>query len=207
MWVILVGQALLRDRRHRVAATDDDRRAGVGPLGEDPRDGACVPCANDGISNTPSGPFQNTVFASASASTMQVLAGLAEVDDVPRGRDLLGLERLVLGAAGDLLGDDDVDRQDDPDAVASRPSARIRRASSTRSGSARLLPTALPWASRNVLAIPPPRTSRSTLVSRLSMTLILSETLAPPRIAANGRSGASRSFESISISRSMSSPA
>ncbi len=34
---------------------------------------------------------------------------------------------------------------------------RIRRASSTRSGSARLLPIALPWASRNVLAIPPPR--------------------------------------------------
>ena len=34
---------------------------------------------------------------------------------------------------------------------------RIRRASSTRSGSARLLPTALPCASRKVLAIPPPR--------------------------------------------------
>ena len=67
--------------------------------------------------------------------------------------------------------------------------ARIRRASSTRSGSARLLPMALPCASRNVFAIPPPRISRSTLVSRLSMTLILSETLAPPRIAANGRSG------------------
>ena len=39
------------------------------------------------------------------------------------------------------------------------------------------------------------------------MTLILSLTLAPPRIAANGRSGASSSFESIAISRSMSSPA
>ena len=39
------------------------------------------------------------------------------------------------------------------------------------------------------------------------MTLILSDTLAPPRIAANGRSGASSSFESISISRSISSPA
>ena len=38
------------------------------------------------------------------------------------------------------------------------------------------------------------------------MTSILSETLAPPRIAANGRSGASSSFESISISRSMSRP-
>ena len=39
------------------------------------------------------------------------------------------------------------------------------------------------------------------------MTPILSETLAPPRIAANGRSGFSSSFESISISRSIRSPA
>ena len=36
---------------------------------------------------------------------------------MPRGGDLLGLERLVLGPAGDLLGDDDVDRQDDADVV------------------------------------------------------------------------------------------
>ena len=39
------------------------------------------------------------------------------------------------------------------------------------------------------------------------MTLILSLTLAPPRIAANGRSGDSSSFESIVSSRSMSRPA
>jgi hypothetical protein len=97
----------------------------------------------------------------------QVLAGLAEVDDVPRRRDLLGLEGLVLGPAGDIR-DDDVDRQDDPDAVVGGR-GRIRRASSTRSGSARLLPIALP-ASRNVLAMPPPRMSMSTLVSRWSMT-------------------------------------
>ena len=39
------------------------------------------------------------------------------------------------------------------------------------------------------------------------MTLILSLTLAPPRIAANGRSGASRSLDSVAISRSISRPA
>ena len=72
-----------------------------------------------------------------------------------------------------------------------RPRRGSRRASSTRSGSARLLPTLLPWASRNVFAMPPPRTSRSTFVSRWSRTLILSETLAPPTTAANGRSGCS----------------
>ena len=47
----------------------------------------------------------------------QILACLPEVDDVPRRRDLLGLERLVFGAACDLLGDDDIDRQDDAHAV------------------------------------------------------------------------------------------
>jgi len=47
----------------------------------------------------------------------------------------------------------------------------------------------------------------STLVSRLSMTAILSLTFAPPRIAANGRSGDSSSLESIVSSRSIKSPA
>ena len=78
---------------------------------------AFVPCANDGISNTPSGPFQKTVFDVGERLDHQVLARLPEVDDVPRRRDLLGRERLVLGAAGDFLGHDDVDRQDDPDAL------------------------------------------------------------------------------------------
>ena len=65
-----VGQALLGDRRDRVAATDDDRRAGSARSASS-RATAFVPCANDGISNTPSGPFQNTVWTSASASTIR----------------------------------------------------------------------------------------------------------------------------------------
>ncbi len=43
---------------------------------------------------------------------------LADVDDVPRSRDLVGLEGLVLGASGDLLRDDHVHREDDLDALA-----------------------------------------------------------------------------------------
>ena len=55
--------------------------------------------------------------------------------------------------------------------------ARMRLASSTLSCSARLLPTALPWATRKVLAIPPPRTNRSTLSMRLVEDLDLARHL------------------------------
>ncbi len=167
---------------------------------------ALVPCANDGISNTPNGPFQNTVRTSASASTIRswlawprsTMCQLAGIFSA--GRVLYSVPRVTSFATMTSTGK----TIRTPFASAA---AMIRRASSTRSGSARLLPTALPCASRNVLAMPPPRISMSTLFSRLSMTPILSETFAPPRIAANGRSGASMSFESIASSRSMSSPA
>ena len=167
---------------------------------------ALVPWANDGISKTPSGPFQKTVFTSASASTMRSWLALPrstmchEAGIFSAGSVLYSVPRVTSLATITSTGS--TTRTPFFSAV-----ARIRRASSTRSGSARLLPIALPWASRKVLAMPPPRTSRSTLVRRLSMTLILSDTLAPPRIAANGRSGASISFESIAISRSIRSPA
>ena len=79
----------------------------------------------------------------------------------------------------------------------SSAAARIARASSTRSGSARLLPTGLPCASRKVFAIPPPMTMTSTLSSRCLRTLILSLTLAPPMIAANGCSGLSSELAEV----------
>ena len=49
----------------------------------------------------------------------------------------------------------------------SSAAAMIRRASSTRSGSARLFPTLLPWARMNVLAIPPPTMRMSTLFEQV----------------------------------------
>ena len=63
----LVGQALLLDRGDRVATADDDRRARVGACRRGSGPSPCVPWANDGISKTPSGPFQKTVCASARA--------------------------------------------------------------------------------------------------------------------------------------------
>ena len=92
------------------------------------------------------------------------------------GRDLLGRERLVLGAPGDLLGHDDVDRQDDPDALLlGRREDALGVLDPVVLG--RLLPTVLPWARRKVLAIPPPMTSRSTLATRCVEDLDLARDL------------------------------
>ena len=64
-------------------------------------------------------------------------------------------------------------------------------------------PTPYPWALKNVYAIPPPIISVSTFSNKLSITPILSETFAPPRIATNGLSGLDiafpRNFNSFSI--------
>ena len=65
-----VGEALLLDRGHGVAATDDDRRARLAACRRGSAPCALVPWANVGISNTPSGPFQKTVLASARAASM-----------------------------------------------------------------------------------------------------------------------------------------
>ena len=126
---------------------------------------AFVPWANDGISNTPSGPFQNTVFAGARASSIAVRdcspmstmchdAGNFSVPtvlySVPRVTSLA-----ITTSVGRMTG-----------MLRASAAARIRRASSTRSCSARLLPTLLPWASRNVFAIPPPTTRMSTLADQ-----------------------------------------
>jgi hypothetical protein len=84
---------------------------------------------------------------------------------------------------------------------------RIRRHSGTRSGSASDLPIFTPWASRKVLAMPPPTTSRSTLCARWLRMVSLVETFAPATIASNGRRGCSSALPSASISAASSGPA
>ena len=79
----------------------------------------------------------------------------------------------------------------------------VSRAKSTRSSSSSESPTPWPIALMNVAAMPPPMTSTSTRSSSVSSTAILSDTLAPPMIAANGRFGFSRTPPSIVSSRSM----
>ena len=66
-----------------------------------------------------------------------------------------------------------------------------RLGQATLSGSDRLSPTVLPLARAKVYAMAPPMMMTSALSISLSMTVILSLTLAPPRITTKGRSGLS----------------
>ena len=69
-----------------------------------------------------------------------------------------------------------------------RPSSwrRSRRRGPCSSSEA---PTSWPWAARKVKHMPPPTSRVSTLSSSASITPSLSDTLAPPRTATNGRPG------------------
>ena len=67
-------------------------------------------------------------------------------------------------------------------------------AKSSLSNSHNEFPTSYPCALKNVYAIPPPIINVSTFSSKLSITPILSDTLAPPNIATNGLSGLFNAF-------------
>src|ERR1019366_2712535 len=69
------------------------------------------------------------------------------------------------------------------------------------------LPVGRPWARRKVYAMAPPINRRSTTLPRFWMTSILSDTLAPPRIATHGRGGLVVAIPRYFSSCSMSSPA
>mgnify|MGYP003297426251 CR=1 FL=1 len=61
------------------------------------------------------------------------------------------------------------------------------------------LPISYPFAFKNVNAIPPPINILSALVTKFSITPILSATLAPPKITTNGWSGLSNTLNAFSI--------
>ena len=83
----------------------------------------------------------------------------------------------------------------------------MSRAVCTRSCSTSDLPTGLPNASKNVLAMAPPMIRASTFCNRFDNRSSLVEILAPPTIAATGRSGFSSAFSSATSSSSMVAPA
>ena len=87
------------------------------------------------------------------------------------------------------------------------PAAIRSLACATASSSTSESPMAMPCAAKKVLAMPPPIRILSAFFSRLSMTPILSEILAPPRMATKGRSGFSMALPRKAISFSISRPA
>ena len=72
-----------------------------------------VPSANGASSNTPIGPFQNTVFAPASTSRERRDRLRADVQALPAVRDLLDRHRAGVRLGRELVGDHDVHRQHD----------------------------------------------------------------------------------------------
>src|SRR5664280_868208 len=165
---------------------------------------ASVPAANAGFSNTPAGPFQNTVRAVAMTFAMRsrVAGPMSRIiscgPTAPTAAVCAGASVPVATTAsvGRITGV--------PRAAAS---ARIFFAVPTRSASASERPTATPSASRKVFAMPP--TSTTVSASRASAVSVssLPEILAPPTTATNGRSGLSRTRESAAISRAIRGPA
>ena len=79
-------------------------------------------------------------------------------------------------------------------------------AKSILSSSNKLLPTEYPKDFKNVNAIPPPIIILSTFSIKFSITVILSDTFAPPKIATKGLSGLERAFPIIEISFSTKNP-
>ena len=152
---------------------------------------AIVPAANGATSKMPIGPFQKTVRAvrDLGAEALARSRGPMSSPILPAGNRL---RTVVVGApARASLGDHVVDRQH---AGRTPRCARLREQLAGHADLvlldqrlARLLPLR-----RAGTCTPSRRRSgaRRRASSRLSMTAILSETLAPPRIATNGRSGA-----------------
>ena len=108
----------------------------------------------------------------------------------------------------DAGGRHDVAGQEHVDVAPPRPSSGTSARSASLSSSTSERPSLPPLALRNVLAIAPPMQQlRRRGSSRFSSTPILSDTLAPPMIATNGRSTSPssllRNFTSRSISRPM----
>jgi hypothetical protein len=169
---------------------------------------ARVPASKRGSSNTPIGPFQNTVRASAMRSPKSAaVPGPMSTPFQPAGT-VVPTWRTSPPAAGFISS------PPGPRAVMSDGSTSLSPCSSssalqvsTMSSSNRLSPMPEPPAARNVKHIPPPMSSESATCSSASMTCSLSLTLEPPRMATNGRRGCDRSPPSTSTSRASSRPA
>src|SRR4051794_9441180 len=149
---------------------------------------ARVPPANASNSNTPMGPFQNTVLASASreANSSRVRGPMSRPSR-SAGIAVASTTSCGASAANSVAASTSTGSTSSTSRLAAS-SMKPRTWSSWSSWSSDR-PTSWPWALRKVYAMPPPMSSRSTLPSRLAMTPSLSETFAPPSTTTYGRRG------------------
>ena len=163
---------------------------------------AFVPASNAFISNTPMGPFQNTVLAWATASAYSfAVSGPMSRPIISPG--IPSTETVSVSASSAKRSAHTTSTGSSSCTPRSSAFAIMAAARSTQSSSLSEVPTALPWAKRNVKHMPPPMMSVSHLSMSASMTLILSDTFEPPRMAVKGRRGSSSMPESVATSRCM----
>ena len=163
---------------------------------------ARVPASKEGISKTPMGPFQKTLLAMPMASAYSsavsgpisrpiMSSGISSTETVARLASLAKASAHTTSTGSSS------------DTPRSAAFFIISPARSTQSASMSEVPTDLPWAARKVKHMPPPMMRVSAFSSSASMTLILSETFEPPRMATKGRRGSSSMPVSVATSRSM----
>ena len=158
-----------------------------------------VPTAKLSNSNTPIGPFHTTVFALFNSSAnISTVAGPISNPSQSAGISFDGttfLSASFENSVATILSIGNKSFTPLASAFASNSFAK-----STLSSSQIDLPTSYPLALKNVYAIPPPIINVSTLSIKFSITLILSETFFPPKIATNGLTGSVNAPPITSIS-------
>lgn len=190
-----------------VATTDD---AEAVDLGERLRDGLRAG-GEAGNSNTPIGPFQNTVFEpeTAEANRAAVSGPMSRpMPSVPNDEDSMASAATVSWSASAAKAEattTSVGRSMVTPSSFARE--RYSRTTSSWSASSSDFATPWPWAARNVKSMPPPMQRVSTFGRMWSMTPSLSLTFDPPSTTVYGRSGEVVRRSSTRSSVSISEPA
>ncbi len=164
-----------------------------------------VPFAKASISKIPKGPFQTIVlaFASVSQNSFTVLGPISTAI-LPSGIESPTISAVASAA---MVSTTTLSMGSSIVLFMGFAFSRSDFANSRRSASNFDLPIDFPCALRNVYAMPPPIMIVSHLGSTLSINLILSDTLAPPRITIKGLWGFSTALPRYSISFSRRNPA
>src|SRR5690554_3484806 len=162
-----------------------------------------VPLANFSISNTPCGPFHTTVLASLIID-LNLSTVFGPISKPISSAGIASNVRILVSVS---LSNALPVTTSTPNSSLPSANANNSLAKSTLSNSTKDLPTSWPCAFKKVNAIPPPINTLSATFSKFLITSILSDTLAPPKIATNGRLGFSSAPPIKLISFSSNKPA